>query len=219
MASANFRTLSKTDFAQLFGVQRMVPGHSFDLHVHSDVPRLGRVNPADATGNAICGCLACELYDLKYTVNTRLMINQKRALQPAGKHLALQPPERYDSGAMWGLPGPDIQVLGNRVLSQLVAAKLDAPPKAVAQDQSYNSRTVQQAQQLQIARNEQALDGIVKDATAIADDTGLARFLLGVTEKKATTGVKRPAPPPPMSAQEKFAAAKQPAGPVLKVGK
>ena len=142
MASPNFRLLSKADFAQMFSVQRMVPGHAADLHIHGDVPRLGRVNSADATGDAICGCRACEFFDLTYGVNIRLMINAKRVHQPNSKHPALQPPERYLSGAVWGLPGPDIQVLGNRVLSELVSARLNAPPKAIAQDRGYNAQSV-----------------------------------------------------------------------------
>ena len=62
MVSPNFHTLSKTEFAQLFGVQRMVP-HSADLQVHNDVPRLGLVNLADAAINTLCGCRAFEFFD------------------------------------------------------------------------------------------------------------------------------------------------------------
>lgn len=106
MANVDFQTLSKTGFANLFGVERMVPGHSSDLHVHGVIPRLGRVKPTEA-GNLICACSACEFYDKRFGTNARMLLNGKRRIE-AGKFPALQPPPTYDSGTQWGLPGPDM---------------------------------------------------------------------------------------------------------------
>lgn len=216
MANVDFQTLSKTGFANLFGVDRMVPGHSSDLHVHGVIPRLGRVKPTEA-GNLICACSACEFYDKRFGTNPRMVLNGKRGIE-AGKFPALQPPPTYDSGTQWGLPGPDIQILGTRVLESFRSAMINAPPKAVAQDKAHNAQSVELAKKLQEARTVAAYEGFAKDAAAIAEDPSRANYLLGV-RNKTNTGVKRSATTPPETVNARFEAAKRPIVPAAQVSK
>ena len=199
----SWEDMSTTEFnMKAFKIKRAHVNSQPDLHVAASVPRW------DAQGNAlrhyderqICGCVACEAYDLKHG-DLRIKVNEARP--PTGTARAytrvLAPPT-YVTGHRFGNPSNDM--LGLLRIFRGTDFKFDAPvvmPSAVqtalAHDAGTHRNTAMRKDLNQNQRDTASLAGLQAGLNQIpnlqSDQDGLE--LLGIATARGARGAARQA--------------------------
>ena len=199
----SWANMSTTDFnVKAFKIKRAHVNSQPDLHIAASVPRW------DAQGNIlrhyderqICGCVACEAYDLKHG-DLRIKVNEARP--PTGTARAytrvLAPPT-YVTGHRFGNPSNDM--LGLLRIFRGTDFEFDAPvvmPSAVqtalAHDAGTHRNTAMRKDLNQNQRDTASLAGLQAGLNQIpnlqSDQDGLE--LLGIATARGGRGAARQA--------------------------
>jgi len=198
-----WEAMSTTDFnVMAFAIKRAHVNSQPDLHIAASVPR------CDARGNImrhyderqICGCVVCEVYDLKYK-DQRTRVNQGRTAEGTVKsHKRVLAPATYVTGNPFGTPSNDMLGLlriikGTDFEFETPAVMPNAAQTALAHDAGTHRNTAMRKDLNQNLRDTASLAGLQAGLNQIPnlqnDQEG--RELLGIGGERGARGAARQA--------------------------